>query len=143
MTSMFKWRHQYNIESDEYEGALAAIEPEGESLTIQGAPDADINVLMARMGVKDGSILPATLGVTDPRYYGDFTNEPDLRTALDIVRNAEEHFMALPATLRNKFDNDPWKLHRWVHVEANIDEAVKLGLLKQAAPKTEPKPNET
>ena len=46
------------------------------TLTVQDSPDADLNVLMARMGVNDHSVLPATLGITDPRYYGDFTEQP-------------------------------------------------------------------
>lgn len=130
MTVKIKYRQQYDLDADEIERQHTDITCHDESMTQQGAPDADLNVLMDRMGLKDGSVLPATLGVTDPRYYGDFTDMPtDLREALDRVHTAEELFNALPAKLRNRFSNDPLSLYNWVNDASNLDEAIKLGLL--------------
>lgn len=134
MRSLLKVRHQYDIDQDNIEREATNIVPEGESLTVQGAPDADINELMRRMGVDDGSVLPASLGVVDPQYYGDFTAQPeDLREALDSVRRVDEVFATLPANIRARFDNDPWKLHRFINDETNTDEAIRLGLLHKTA----------
>jgi len=63
--------------------------------------------------------------------YGDFTNVPDLRTALDMVNDAKNRFMALPAKLRTRFDNDPANLWSFVNDPENADLAVTLGLLQK------------
>lgn len=133
----FDWRHQYDEERDIIEGQYAAIAIFEETLTIQD-PDSDLNVLVERFGIKDGSIIPASLGVTDPRYYGDFTDMPDLKEALDRVRLAEELFMTLPAKLRTRFDNSPWKLNDFITNTDNIEEGIKLGLLKKVVDTEKP-----
>lgn len=129
----FKWRSAYDG-TEEAEGLAAATTFEDESLTQQSfKDDADINVLVRRFGL-DKQPLPVE--ATDPRYYGDFTNVPDLRTALELVRDAENRFMDLPAQLRSKFDNNPAKLWHWINDPDNGHEAVRLGLLR--APDPEP-----
>lgn len=128
MRSMFWWRHQYDLDRDEGEGDLCVLISDVPSLTQQQfAQDADLNVLAKRFGVKDGSVLPAA--VVDPRYYGDVSEIPDLRTALDRVRDASDRFAALPAQLRARFHNRPDLLHEFVSKPENAEEAVRLGLL--------------
>lgn len=128
------WRHQYDQERDELEGAACILVNNEPSLTQQHfAENADINVLVKRLGLEDA---PLPVEALDPRYYGDFTEVPDLRTALDLVRDAENRFMELPARLRAKFDNSSAKLWSWIHDPDNGPEAVRLGLL--AEPKREP-----
>lgn len=141
MQTRFNWRHQYDEDRDEYEGLAAAIECLDESLAIQNAPDADLNEIIRRFGLNDGSVLPANLGVTDPKYYGDFSDIPDLREALHRLHDAEDKFSQLPADIRKRFDNDPIALYEWVSDKDNHDEAVKLKLLKtsgSAAPISDP-----
>lgn len=139
----FQWRHQYDDARDAIEREATDITCLDESLTLQSpAGDADINILMKRMGVPDGAVLPATLGITDPSAYGDFTDMPDLRSALDRIHNAEDLFQQLPAAIKNRFDNDPWRLHAWVNNPDNLDEAVKIGLLQRAEPITTQPPQE-
>jgi len=140
MAIRFDYRQQYDDEADEIERDVSTIICEDETKTIQGAPDADINELLARFGINDGSILPATLGVFDPRYYGDFSEIPDLRTALDNTRLAEQRFMELPADLRAEFNNDPYALYTWVTDPQNGEEAVKMGLLARRPNGPEPEP---
>lgn len=133
------WRIQYDYDADADVRAATDILCEDESLTMQDAPDADLNALVARMGINDGSLLPGMqLGVADPRFYGDFTDMPDLRSALDRLHDAEYKFADLPATIRNRFRNDPYELHAWVSDPQNLEEAVKLGLLHRTAAKSEP-----
>lgn len=70
--------------------------------------------------------------------YLDCENVPDLRTAIEAVRVAEEAFMTLPATVRAKFDNDPIAWHDFAVDPANIGQMREWGL---AAPeKVDPPP---
>lgn len=123
------WRHQYDEERDAYEQALTDITPEGPTLTqAHFAKDADINEIVKRFGVKDGSIPPMAL---NPRYFGDFENVPDFREALDNIREANDRFAMLPADIRSRFNNNPLDLFAFVENPANDDEAVRLGLLRK------------
>lgn len=134
-----KWRAAYD-DSCEAEGLAAATTFHDESLTQQSfEQDADINVIVRRFGL-DKAPLPVE--ATDPRYYGDFTNVPDLRTALDLVRDAENRFMELPPKLRERFDNSPAKLWHFVNDPDNGPEAVRLGLLRAPDPQPEGTPPE-
>lgn len=128
----FKYRLPYDIEADEREGDLAATACEDEHLTQQQfAEDCDLNVLAHRFGLT-GKPLPVE--AIDPSYYGDMTNVPDLRTALDLVNDAKNKFMELPSKLRNRFDNSPGKLWAFVNDPDNAEECVRLGLLKRIEP---------
>lgn len=142
--SRFKFRTQYDTVEDIAAARFTAIECLDESQTVQDAPGTDINELVQSFGVTDGSVLPGREGNVDPRLYGDFSDVPDLRTALDRIRAAERAFAALPATTRSKFNNDPIALHEWVSDPQNADEAVKIGLLTRgptpAAPPAPPSP---
>lgn len=130
------WRHQYDQDRDAYEQALTDITPEGPTLTqAHFAKDADINEIITRFGVKDGSIPPQVL---DPRYFGDFVGVPDFREALDNIRDANERFMLLPAATRARFNNDPVLLWQFVTNPLNEDEAVRLQLLQREALPPEP-----
>lgn len=106
---------------------LTRVRCDDPSLTQQSfAEDADLNVLVKRFGIDKEALPPA---VFDPDYYGDVGDVPDLRTALEIVRDAQARFDALPAKLRRRFENDPAKLWEFVHDPENADEAVRLGVL--------------
>lgn len=126
---MFTYRLPYDMEADEREGAAAATYFDDESLTQQQfADDCDINILAVRFGLVG---KPMPMEAFDPSYYGDLSEVPDLRTALDLVNDAKNKFMDLPSRIRNRFDNSPGKLWAFVNDPDNADEAVRLGLLKQ------------
>lgn len=128
MKTLLSWRHQYDTKRDQEEGDACAYIEQHDSLTQQHfKDDADLNVIAQRFGL-DKSPMPTA--PFDPRMYGDFTNVPDLRTALDTVNDAKNRFMALPAKLRTRFDNDPAKLWDFVNDPENGAEAVRLGLLQ-------------
>lgn len=138
----FKYRLPYDMEADEREGDLAATAFEDEHLTQQQfAQDCDLNVLAVRFGLT-GKPLP--IEALDPSYYGDMTDVPDLRSALDLVNDAKNKFMDLPSRIRTRFDNSPAKLWSFVNDPENADEAVRLGLLKrvEVQPETSPPPAE-
>ena len=86
--------------------------------------ECDINNILRQFNVT--GLLPET--PLSPRY-GDFTGIGDYHTALNRVIAAEHEFMALPAQIRSRFDNDPAKLIDFLENQENKDEAIKLGLV--------------
>lgn len=71
--------------------------------------------------------------------YGDFTNSPSYHEALDVVRLADEAFMAMPSALRTRFKNDPQNLLDFLNDKDKIEESYRLGLREK---KPTPKPDE-
>lgn len=125
------WRHQYDDARDAVERANTDIGDLGESLTQQHfGKDADLNEIVHRFGIRDGAIPPAA---NDPRFYADFTDVVDLRSALDRTIEAVTAFHLLPARLRSQFNNSPADLYDFVTDPANEAEAIKLGLIKKLA----------
>lgn len=125
----FNWKHQYEQTPPDDEGIIYCDDPH---LTEQHhAKDLDLNNIIKRYGIKDGSIPPAAL--LPAGLFGDFTNSVDLRDALDRSAAAADKFNRLPAELRAQFNNDPVFMFEWVSNPANIDEAVTLGLLNKRA----------
>jgi phage internal scaffolding protein len=92
--------------------------------------ECDINNILRQFNVT-GLLPEAPLS---PRY-GDFSGITDYHTAMNAVIAAEDGFMALPADLRARFQNDPAQLIDFLSDENNRSEAEKLGLLD--AQKTE------
>lgn len=125
----FHVRHQNDELVDAYLTDVTNTLNEEPSLTnTQFQDDVDLNIMLKRMGIDDHQLPNPVL---DPAHYGDFTNVTEYREALDRVLSAEHAFEQLPASLRNRFDNDPIKLFEFVSDPKNDDEAVKIGLLKQ------------
>jgi len=60
--------------------------------------------------------------------WGDFGDATDYQASLNLVNAAQASFMALPADVRARFDNDPAKLLTFVTDPNNGDELVRLGL---------------
>lgn len=130
-TPRFQFRHQYDDAADERLSQDTGTGDFEESLTQQHfTEDADINVIMKRYGVTDGALTPAAL---DPSHFGDFSDVPDFRSALDRTREAQERFNELPAKIRERFANDPVRLWEFVSDYDNAEEAVTLGLLHKTA----------
>jgi len=103
-------------------GGLACFEP---SLAQQHARDeCDINTIVRRFGLTGE--LPNNVRV--PRY-GDFTAVSDYQTAMNMVIEANEAFMQLPAEVRSRFNNDPGALVDFMSDDNNRAEAEKLGLV--------------
>lgn len=93
----------------------------------QFAEECDINTIVERFGLTGE--LPN--GVAMP-VSGDFTGVTDFHTAMNLVRQAQESFLELPAQIRERFANDPARVMAFLENPENRDEAVKLGIV--AAP---------
>lgn len=69
--------------------------------------------------------------------YGDFP-AMDYRESMDRLIEADRMFSELPAKLRKRFHNSPQEFLEFVQDSENLDEMVKLGLVKPAPAKPEP-----
>jgi hypothetical protein len=111
-----------------------AIDCTGDPGMTEQAPmdEQDINVIMKRFGVKDGSRIPYW---PDPNaIYGDFSEMPnDPVDAAEYLRRGEVAFATLPATMRNQFGSGA-KMYNWLIDPNNFDEAVSMGLLERRDP---------
>lgn len=97
----------------------------GPSLTKQSfAADTDINNIIARFE-KTGMI--EHVNKVAP-FYGDVSGLVSYQESLNVVKQANDLFNAMDARVRAKFDNDPAKLILFLSDEANLKEAVELGL---------------
>lgn len=111
---------------------------EGPSLTRQEFKDeCDLELTLKKFALmpEGRELLENIAGYAVNSRFDDVSAVPDFRAARDIVIASEAKFMALPAIVRRRFDNDPAALLDFVQNPANYDEAVKLGLCE---PKVSP-----
>lgn len=96
--------------------------------------DCDLGLLLKRFGrTPEGmAALKNAQGFVEGVNFADVSNVVDYRTALDQIQQANASFMALPAILRRRFDNDPAIFLDFVTNPANLDECRALGLAKSA-----------
>jgi phage internal scaffolding protein len=88
--------------------------------------ECDINNILRKFNVTGE--LP--VGSVQPQY-GDFSGITDYQSALNAVMAAQDSFLALPAKIRARFDNDAALFVDFASDEANRDEMKALGLLRQ------------
>jgi len=88
--------------------------------------EVDINTIAKRFG------LTGELPIGVPMVLqGDFTNAVDFRSAMNLIVAARESFDAQPASVRARFDHDPHKFLEFTSNAENLDEAIKLGLVRE------------
>lgn len=90
--------------------------------------ECDINHILRQFNVI-GQLPAASV---QPQY-GDFSGITDYQSALNAVIAAQDSFLALPAKIRAKFQNDPALFVEFASDEANKDEMKALGLLREEA----------
>lgn len=115
--------YNYDAEAVSRETALAC-DPEESVVQQQFADECDINTIVRRFGLTGE--LPNQVSMPQS---GDFTGVTDFQSAMNMVRQAQEAFMELPADVRYRFANDPQRVIDFLEDAANRDEAVKLGLV--------------
>jgi len=92
------------------------------------AVHSDINIIAAEYG-RGRLIRDAAQG-----NAGRFGATPDimsLQHAINLTREADANFMALPAVIRSRFNNDPVKMVAFMGDPKNFEEAKRLGLLTE------------
>lgn len=124
-------RNPYNYDSDALSDQTG-LACKDESKTDQSfVEEADVNFIADRY-MRTG-MAPQVLDMPTP---GDFTGTFDFQSSMNMILEAQQQFMTLPAKTRTRFNNDPQKLMEFINDDENYDEAVKLGFIdpdKQAA----------
>ena len=128
-------RTPYNYDTDR-ESMETATDTGPNSMTQQQFKDeVDINTIVDRFQ-KTGEMPPPMEFPTEQ----DFTEAFDFQTSMNVIVQAREQFMTMPAKVRARFDNDPQKFMEFIHDNDNADEAIKLGLAIKRPPPEEKKP---
>lgn len=121
-----------------YDRNLASVESglvcDDGSRAVQSAEEeSNINTIVRRFGISGK--LPDQVAM--PRS-GDFTNVPDFHAAMNLVRQAQEEFVRVPANIRARFLNDPQEFMNFFENPDNYTEALKLGLVNARPPSGTP-----
>lgn len=99
-------------------------------ITVQSHRDeADINVLVKRYGVTGQ--MPQ---IQPPPSIDEFNEVFDFQSAMNVVRRSQESFNALPASLRERFNNDPAKFVDFCQNPDNLEELRRLKLASPPPP---------
>lgn len=102
---------------------FSLVTPE-ESLAVQSEKDeTDINLLVKRFGVGPLSQMQ----VRRPTY-GDFSGLDNYQDAMNALLAANESFMAMPSSVRERFHNNPAEFVAFCSDENNLDELREMGL---------------
>jgi phage internal scaffolding protein len=115
---------KYIVKTKEGRKKVFTINNEASKTDQQWKQDVDVNSIMKKYISGKGITHLAKIRGT----YADVSNVPDLATAMQQLKTADELFMGLPAALRAKFENDPAKMVEYLQDPKNNEEAVKLGL---------------
>lgn len=91
--------------------------------------ECDINVIMAKYQ-KSGLL---THVAQHEGRYEDVTGSLSYHEAMNVVVRAQRTFDSLPASIRNKFGNDPGKFLEFATDPKNADGMVELGLMPKKA----------
>jgi phage internal scaffolding protein len=117
-------RTQYNYDHDAASNASGLVCEEPTRAQQHHKDECDINVILERFG-KTGQVPVNTISGT----YGDFSGVHDYHTAMNALIASESEFAALPAQIRNRFQNDPSNLIEFLDNPNNKAEAESLGLI--------------
>lgn len=98
--------------------------------------DADINNIMAKYQ-KTGQI--DYLSRRQP-MYADFANLGDFHQNMTLVARAKQSFAELPARIRDRFNNDPAALLKFIENPNNKAEAIELGIIAPEKAPENPSP---
>lgn len=122
----------YNTDRVSQETGLDCSEDKGGQTQQQFKEETDINTIVERFGIS-GETPPAMNFPSEQ----DFTETFDFQTSMNVIVQARESFMTLPAKTRARFQNDPQQFMEFMHDSENIPEMVKMGLAKIRETKTE------
>lgn len=89
--------------------------------------ETDINLIMARFE-KDGILEHLNQHQGD---YGNFIGFEDYHTSMNRIRDAEEAFATIPASVRARFNNDPAEFLRVAQDPDQHGLMVELGLARR------------
>lgn len=104
----------------------------------EGKEYVDVNELMKKWdpaGTQFSKLLTQGHVTTAGLPYDDYTDAPTFQEALDIAIHGKEQFAALPANIRNRFENDPVRFLQYVNDPSTLEEQYSLGIrIKKVEP---------
>ncbi|WNK15009.1 MAG: internal scaffolding protein [Microvirus sp.] len=113
--------NNYDFSSVSLENGLSCPDP---SLTQQQfLHETDINTIV-NIFMKTGHLPDQT---SMPQYL-DYEGIFDFQSAMNVVRQADENFMTMPASIRARFHNSPQEFLEFFANPDNVQEAIRLGL---------------
>lgn len=120
----------YDVDADSVATGLACLDV---SLAQQSSQkECDINEIVRRFGLTGE--LPDNIRIP---VVSDYDAIFDFQSAQNVLAEARQEFMRIPAEIRSRFNHDPQKFYDFCINPDNLDELRKLGLAK---PKVEPAP---
>lgn len=126
-------RTPYNYDADDV-SRETGLECGEESKTQQQFRDeCDINTIVRNFGVTGE--LPQ--GVRLP-VMADFEDALDYQSAMNVLLEAEKGFMAFPAEIRARFQNDPGRFIAFAEDPANLKQMQEWGYGKPQEPRPGP-----
>lgn len=84
--------------------------------------ECDINQILRKF------IQTGILDTIGPGVYADISDGMDYQSALHMIKEADEMFLALPSEIRKRFNNSPAEYMDFVHDPANLEEGIQLGI---------------
>lgn len=107
-----------------------------DSLTDQNFKDeTDVNMILSKYKVTRN---PAVLGLGadgqplgNPKYGDDYADIGTYQDCLEVVMQAEEQFMQLPASIRKEVGNTPEGMLKWIQDPNNYERGVELGIFEK------------
>lgn len=122
-------RTPYNYDTD-HASDESGLDCKDKSLAQQHlAEECDINHIVATF-TRTGQLPQHSM----PPLQQDFSDRVySFQDAMDLVVQARESFQAMPAEVRNRFQNDPAKFVDFCSDEANRDDMRKMGLWNEQA----------
>lgn len=117
------FRTPFNHDPNEFSDSFG-LRCDDVSLAVQSERDeCDINVLVERFGVTGSFPVPAYLPT-----FQDFEGIFDYQSAQNALIEAEKSFLALPARIRERFNNTPHRFVEFCSDPSNLEELYDLGL---------------
>lgn len=114
--------------------SMLGVEPKGRPVLLCG-PGRVKQEFAQRSDIKDIVARYKRTGMLDyvaksVPMFADVVGIGDFRSVVSRVVHAREAFERLPATVRNRFSNDPASLIEFLEDDSNRPEAIRLGLVK-------------
>lgn len=90
------------------------------------AEECDINTIVRRFGITGE--VPTNVRMP---MHGDFQELVTFQQAMNALVEAQKAFAAMPADVRSRFGNDPGVFVDFCSDPKNLDEAIKLGMVRE------------
>lgn len=119
-----KVRVPYRYDTNAASRASGLVCPEETRTQQQFKDEVDINTIAKNFGMTGR--LPENVRMPT---YEDFSDVDDYQSALNAARRAAQSFMQMPATVRERFHNDPQRFLAFCSDANNRAEAISLGLV--------------